>query len=107
MPTASTTNPPSISSITVTNVGGTNEILLQWTEPTNYRSGGMGDQPRAGDSVAYHLQRGGDVVRRGIAHQRSIRLFQFLDDGSLTGGWGPLKFYRLVEYPYSTPIRSR
>ena len=30
--------------------------------------------------------------------------FQFLDNGSLTGGFGPLKFYRLIEYPYSTPI---
>ena len=30
--------------------------------------------------------------------------FQYFDDGSLTGGLGPWKFYRLIEYPYSTPI---
>ena len=31
------TNPPSISSITVTNISGTNAILLQWIAPTNYQ----------------------------------------------------------------------
>jgi predicted amidohydrolase len=31
-------------------------------------------------------------------------IFTFLDDGSLTGGFGPTKFYRLIIYPYLTPI---
>ncbi|MFZ0827035.1 MAG: S8 family serine peptidase [Verrucomicrobiia bacterium] len=31
-------------------------------------------------------------------------LFTWFDDGSLTGGFGPVKFYRLIAYPYLTPI---
>ncbi len=31
-------------------------------------------------------------------------IFTFFDDGSLTGGLGPLKFYRLIVWPFLTPI---
>ena len=102
---ASTTNPPSISSITVTNVGGTNEILLQWTEPTNYQFQ-VEWATNLAPAIAWHTISNVVVTWSGVVSPTNAAygLFQFLDDGSLTGGWGPLKFYRLVEYPYSTPI---
>jgi subtilisin-like proprotein convertase family protein len=31
-------------------------------------------------------------------------IFTFFDDGSLTGGWRPMKFYRLIAWPFMTPI---
>jgi subtilisin-like proprotein convertase family protein len=31
-------------------------------------------------------------------------IFTFFDDGSLTGGFGPMKFYRLIAWPFLTPI---
>ena len=99
------TNPPSISSITVTNVGGTNEILLQWTEPTNYQFQ-VEWATNLAPAIAWHTI-SNVVLKWPVAlspTNAAYGLFQFLDDGSLTGGWGPLKFYRLVEYPYSTPI---
>lgn len=99
------TNPPSISSITVTNVGGTNEILLQWTEPTNYQFQ-VEWATNLAPAIAWHTISNVVVTWSGVGSPTNAAygLFRFLDDGSLTGGWGPLKFYRLVEYPYSTPI---
>ena len=31
-------------------------------------------------------------------------IFAFYDDGTLTGGFGPLKYYRLIVWPFLTPI---
>ncbi|MGA9777951.1 MAG: S8 family serine peptidase [Verrucomicrobiia bacterium] len=99
------TNPPSISSITVTNVNGTNAILLQWTEPTNYQFQ-VEWATNLAPAIAWHTISNVVVTWSGAVSPTNAAdgIFQFLDDGSLTGGWGPLKFYRLIEYPYSTPI---
>ncbi|HEV2434524.1 MAG TPA: hypothetical protein VG077_00865, partial [Verrucomicrobiae bacterium] len=99
------TNPPSITSITLTNVNGANDILLRWTEPTNYQFQVQWATNLA-PAIAWHTISNVVVTWSGVVSPTNAAdgLFQFLDDGSLTGGWGPLKFYRLVEYPYSTPI---
>ncbi|MGH7992287.1 MAG: hypothetical protein ACREDQ_02145, partial [Limisphaerales bacterium] len=99
------TNPPSISSITVTNVNGTNNILLRWTEPTNYQFQ-VEWATNLAPAIAWHTIPSVVVTWSGVVSPTNAAygLFQFLDDGSLTGGLGPLKFYRLIEYPYSTPI---
>ncbi len=102
---AAPTNPPTIASITVTNVNGTNAILLQWTEPTNYQFQ-VEWATNLAPVIAWHTISNVVVTWSGVVSPTNAAdgIFQFLDDGSLTGGWGPLKFYRLIEYPYSTPI---
>ncbi len=99
------TNPPSIGSITVTNVNGTNNILLRWTEPTNYQFQ-VEWATNLAPAIAWHTIPSVVVTWSGIMSPTNAAygLFQYLDDGSLTGGWQPSKFYRLIEYPYSTPI---
>ena len=53
---------------------------------------------------------GPPISRRHVATVSNIVLtsttgiFTWFDDGSLTGGFGPMKFYRLIAYPYLTPI---
>jgi subtilisin-like proprotein convertase family protein len=100
------TNPVSISSATVTNLGGgTNGILLKWIAPTNYQF----QVQWATNLVApipWTTISNLVVTWSGIVSPTNTAdgLFEFLDDGSLTGGLGPWKFYRLIEYPYSTPI---
>jgi hypothetical protein len=100
------TNPASISSVTLTNLGGgTNAILLKWIAPTNYQFQVQWTTNLA-PPVAWNTISNVVLTWSGILSLTNAAdgLFQFLDDGSLTGGFGPQKFYRLIQYPYSTPI---
>jgi hypothetical protein len=91
------TNAVSISGITVTNIGGgTNAILLHWIAPANYQF-----QIQWATNLAAPIA--WNTVSNVVVTSTTTNYF-YLDDGSLTGGFGPLKFYRLIEYPYSTPI---
>ncbi len=94
------TNPPtnsvSISSITYTNIGGTNDILLRWIAPANYQF-----------QIQWVTNLAAPIAWNTISNvviTSTTTNYSYLDDGSLTDGFGPLKFYRLIEYPYSTPI---
>ena len=81
----------SIFSITQTNIAGSNGFLLTWFAPTN-------DQ--------FHLQwtlslapaawTNFNGVISDVAMAPTNGLFQYFDDGSQTGGFGPTRFYRLL-----------
>jgi hypothetical protein len=89
-------NPVSISSITYTNVGGTNAVLLRWIAPANYQF-----------QIQWVTNLAAPIAWNTISNvviTSTTTNYSFLDDGSLDGGFGPLKFFRLIEYPYSTPI---
>jgi subtilisin-like proprotein convertase family protein len=98
-------SPPSISSISTTNINGTNAILLKWVAPTNYQFQ-IQWAANLTSATAWHTIPNVVVTWSGVVSptNNAYGIFQFLDDGSLTGGLGPWKFYRLIEYPYSTPI---
>ena len=51
-----------------------------------------------------HSRRGVDNLARSPADRDGIGEFQYFDNGSMTGGFGTLKFYRLIAYPPGTPI---
>jgi subtilisin-like proprotein convertase family protein len=98
-------SPPSISSIMTTNVNGTNAILLKWVAPTNYQFQ-IQWAANLTPVTAWHTISNVVITWSGVVSPTNAAygIFQFLDDGSLTGGLGPWKFYRLIEYPYATPI---
>jgi hypothetical protein len=102
---ALSTNPPPIPGITVTNIGGSNAILLQWVAPTNYQFQ-IQWATNLVPAIGWHTISNIVVTWSGAVSSTNAAygIFRFLDDGSLTGGLGPWKFYRLIEYPYSTPI---
>jgi subtilisin-like proprotein convertase family protein len=79
-------------SVTATNGG----IWLQWNGLTNYQ---------------YQIQWKTNLLPAvawntvsNIVLTSTTGLFTFFDDGSLTGGFGPMKFYRLIAWPFMTPI---
>ncbi len=87
-----TSAPVSIFSIVQTNIAGSNGFLLTWYAPTN-------DQ--------FHLQWSpalippvwtnfNGVISDVIAPTPTNGMFQYFDDGSQTGGFGPTRFYRLL-----------
>jgi hypothetical protein len=80
-------NPVSNFSITTTNGG----IWLKWTGLTNYLYQVQWTTnlppPAAWNTVSNLLLSSTNGV------------FTFFDDGSLTGGFGPVKFYRLITWP--------
>ena len=82
----------SIFSIIYTNIGGSNGFLLTWFAPTNYQ---------------FHLQwtplvlpttwnNFNGVISDLAPNSPTNGLFQYFDDGSQTGGFGPTRFYRLL-----------
>ena len=82
----------SIFSIIYTNIGGSNGFLLTWFAPTNYQ---------------FHLQwtplvlpttwnNFNGVISELAPNSPTNGLFQYFDDGSQTGGFGPTRFYRLL-----------
>jgi len=79
-------------SVTATNSG----VWLKWNGLTNYQ---------------YQVQWTTSLVPpvmwntiSNIVLTSTTGVFTFFDDGSLTGGFGPLKFYRLIAWPFMTPI---
>jgi hypothetical protein len=91
--TGSTTNPPTISSIVYTNIGGKNGYLLTWFAPSN---------------DLFQVQWTGKLVPPTWASFTNVvgyntntftsparTEFHFFDDGSQTGGFGTTRFYRL------------
>jgi subtilisin-like proprotein convertase family protein len=90
--TPPSTNPVPISSIIQTNSNGTNGFLLVWFAPTNdlFQVQWTPTLPTTNwntftNIIAYHSF---------IAPTNSE--FEFFDDGSQTGGFGPSRFYRLI-----------
>jgi subtilisin-like proprotein convertase family protein len=85
--------PPAITitSITATNIGGTNGFLLQWQGPTNFQyeiQWTTNLAPVVWNTVLNPVIN--VVVTTTNGH------FSFFDDGTLTGGFGPMKFYRVL-----------
>jgi hypothetical protein len=85
--------PPAIiiTSITHTNIGGTNGFLLQWQGPTNFQY-----EIQWTASLAPILW---TTVLNPVIHvvvTSTNGHYSFFDDGSLTGGLGPVKFYRIL-----------
>ena len=85
------TNTIFITSITATNIGGTNGFLLQWQGPTNFQyeiQWTTNLAPPVWNTVLNPVIN--VVVTATNGH------FSFFDDGTLTGGFGPMKFYRVL-----------
>ena len=86
-----TAPPVVISSITATNIGGTNGFLLQWFAPTNdifeVQIATNLASPVWQTIATNIIYTGGPTVTNG--------LFTFFDDGSQVP-FGPVRFYRLI-----------
>jgi hypothetical protein len=86
------TNAVSNFSVTSTNGG----VWLRWNGLTNYQYQVQWTTnlmpPPAWNTVS------------NIVLTSTTGIFAFFDDGSLTGGFGPVKFYRLIVWPFMTPI---
>jgi hypothetical protein len=86
------TNAVSNFSIAATNGG----IWLKWNGLTNYQYQVQWTTnllpPAAWNTIS------------NIVLTSTTGVFTFFDDGSLTGGFGPMKFYRLIAWPFMTPI---
>ena len=78
--------------ITATNGG----YWLRWTGLTNYQYQVQWTANLAPPSTWNTVS--------NIVLTSTTGLFSFFDDGTLTGGLGPMKYYRLIAYPYLTPI---
>jgi hypothetical protein len=96
--TSSSTNPIPISSVTMTNINGTNNFKLVWFAPTNdlFQVQWSTTFPSTWftftNIISYHTL---------ISPTNSE--FEFLDDGSQSGGLGGFKYYRLLLYNPSSP----
>jgi len=88
----SLTNTIFISSITATNIGVTNGFLLTWFAPTNDLF-----QVQWTDNLAPPAW---NTFTNIIGYTGPVTptngLFSFFDDGSQSGGLGPMRFYRLI-----------
>ncbi len=85
------TNAVSNFSVIVTNGG----IWLKWSGQTNYQYQVQWTTNLA--PASWH-------TISNIVLTSTTGIFAFFDDGSLTGGFGPMKFYRLIAWPFMTPI---
>jgi subtilisin-like proprotein convertase family protein len=86
------TNAVSNFSVTATNGG----VWLKWNGLTNYQY-----------QVQWTTNLAPPVAWNTISNivlTSATGIFTFFDDGSLTGGFGPMKFYRLIAWPFMTPI---
>jgi subtilisin-like proprotein convertase family protein len=93
------TNTIFISGITATNIGGTNGFLLQWQGPVNYQYEIQWTTNLA--PLVWHTVLNPaivEVVTTTNGH------FSFFDDGTLTGGFGAVKFYQVLGSPNLGPI---
>jgi len=82
---------PPISSITTTNIGGTNNFLLVWFAPTNEL---FQVQWSAGLPPSWFTFT--NIIRYDTFISATNSKFIFLDDGSQTGGFGTARYYRLI-----------
>jgi subtilisin-like proprotein convertase family protein len=82
----------SIFSIIQTNIGGSNGFLITWFAPTN-------DQFHLQWTAALvpaHWTNFNGVISDASTPVPTNGVFQYFDDGSQTGGFGPTRFYRLL-----------
>ena len=88
------TPPIAVSSFSVTATNG--GVWLKWNGLTNYQYQVQWTTnlapPAAWNTIS------------NIVLTSTTGIFTFFDDGSLTGGSGPMKFYRLIVWPFMTPI---
>jgi len=86
-----------VSSITSTNIGGTNGIWIVWDVSPN---GTYYVQYTTNlESTNWFTATTNGIISTQITSTNGT--VTFFDDGSLTGGFGPLKFYRLATSPSS------
>jgi subtilisin-like proprotein convertase family protein len=85
--------PISINSITATNIGGKFGFLLTWFAPTNdlFRVQWTGSLM---PTIMWNTF--SNIVAYTGPPTPTNGLFTFFDDGSQTGGFGPMRFYRLI-----------
>jgi hypothetical protein len=89
------TNAVFISSVTSTNMTGTNGFWLTWSAPTNY----LFEVQWTTNLVPVVTWRTfPDIIGYSTLVGPSNSLFNFFDNGA-QGGLGPLKFYRLLLLP--------
>ncbi len=86
--------PPGITNLTITatNIGGTNGFLLQWQGPANFQCE-IQWTTNLMPPIAWHTVLNPVIVEIVTATNGH---FSFFDDGTLTGGFGSLKFYRVL-----------
>jgi hypothetical protein len=84
-----------IGSIVFTNIGGSNGFLLTWFAPSNYL---FQVQWASALPPAWQTFTNPPVVTYNTNYFTSPTntQFNFFDDGSETGGFGPTRFYRLI-----------
>jgi hypothetical protein len=90
------TNAIPIFSITTTNIGGTNDFLLTWFAPTN----DLFEVEWTPTLVPTNWSTFSNIISYGTFISPTNSQFNFLDDGSQTGGFlDPMRFYRLILLP--------
>jgi hypothetical protein len=86
--------------VTATNNNGTNGFLVQWQGPTNFQYEIQWTpsllSPRTWHTVL------NPVINVFVTATNGH--FSWFDDGTLTGGFGPLKFYRVLGAPNLGPV---
>ncbi|MGA2789123.1 MAG: hypothetical protein ABSF60_16515, partial [Verrucomicrobiota bacterium] len=81
----------SFSSVTVSSIGGTNDLTLQWSAPTNYHYGILWTTNLA-------LPRSSWSILASPVLTQSNGVYTFIDNGQ-TGPTASSKFFRLYDYP--------
>jgi hypothetical protein len=92
---ATHTNAVSISSLTSTNILGTNGLWFTWSAPTNYLFE-MQWTTNLVPVVTWHTSP--NIMAYSTFVSPTNSLFNYFDNGS-QGGFGPIKFYRLILLP--------
>ncbi len=87
------TNTVPISGIVHTNIGGTNGFLLTWFAPSNDLF-----QVQWSDGIPFTWNTFTNIISYNTNFPASpaSAQFNFFDDGTQTGGFGPTRFYRLI-----------
>jgi hypothetical protein len=93
------TNNIFISGITATNLGGTNGFLLQWQGPLNFQYEIQWTASLA--PLVWHTVLNPPI---NVVVTTTNGHFSFFDDGTLTGGFGAAKFYRILGSQNLGPI---
>jgi subtilisin-like proprotein convertase family protein len=93
--TSPVTNAVPISTITVTNINGTNNFLLVWFAPTNDLFQVQWKSTLNGTNWTTFT----NVISYSTFITATNSRFTFLDDGSQTGGFGSGRYYRLILLP--------